>query len=342
MISMPDEPGAEHREFARELGVQSLEELDRFPKYLQIETISGCNARCVMCSVESWTRTKAVMSDRLFGKIVDEVRGHSDWIERVIVQLDGEPLLDKRLENRIRAMKSAGMRKVSFATNGSLMTEARAASIIDAGVDSIDFSIDGATAETFEAIRIRLSFDTVRDNVLRFLELRDRMRPEIIVRVRMAIQPSNAQEFKSFVEFWRARLSPNDTVFGKPVQEWSTWERDVGHLDGLAIRTLPPNLDFNSLPCVSPFDSVVILSDGRVPLCCLDYNAETPMGDVNESSIAEVWNGEAFRRVRGLHLANGRRSMATCTDCHNYVPGINISHAGSRQPLTALSATDQA
>jgi radical SAM protein with 4Fe4S-binding SPASM domain len=131
-------------------------------------------------------------------------------------------------------------------------------------------------------------------------------------------------------------------VFGKPVQEWLTWEQDVGHLDGLSSRTLPLDVDFNSLPCVSPFDSVVILSDGRVPLCCLDYNAETQMGDVNESSISDVWNGDAFRRVRQLHLANGRRSMATCTDCHNYVPGINISQAGTRLPLLALAATDQA
>ena len=280
------------------------------------------------------------MPQELFDRIVTELAPYSDWIERVIVQQDGEPLLDKTLERKIAALKAAGIRHVSFATNASLLNAERARSIIESGLDRIDFSIDGTTKEVFEQIRINLSFSKVRDNVLQFLAIRDELKAQVAVRVRMVIQRSNAHQVASFMRFWQDVLSPQDVVFAKIEQRWSDWEKDIAEVPGFDITANPAPFDFNSLPCVSPFDSIVIFADGRVPLCCLDYNAAHQMGDLAHSTIAEIWNSAAFQRVREAHSEQGRRSMESCVDCHNYIAKIRFERPGLRTTRAAVAVVE--
>jgi sulfatase maturation enzyme AslB (radical SAM superfamily) len=282
-----------------------------------------------MCSVHAWTRSKSAMSEALFNKLLRELSEHTDWIEQVTLQLGGEPLLDRRLEQRIAALKRAGIRSVAFTTNASLLTDERARSLLDAGIDTIDFSIDGASSDTFDAIRLNLSFDEVRANVLHFIALRRQMRKAVSVRVRMVIQKGNAHEFDSFVAFWRSHLGPRDFVAGRFLNWWAGWRQDLASVPGRLLREKPEPIEYNALPCLAPFSTLVVLSDGRVPLCCLDYNADTPMGSVAEASIAEVWRGAAFEKVREEHLAEGRRSMKFCQDCHIFVTESGFDFPGT-------------
>src|SRR5262249_23532864 len=80
----------------RRLG-HPLDILTRFPKYLNIETINTCNARCVMCGIDFDSRTRQLLPDNLFAKVLDEMADHADQIERVGLWMDCEPLMDRRL-----------------------------------------------------------------------------------------------------------------------------------------------------------------------------------------------------------------------------------------------------
>ncbi|MEQ9566734.1 MAG: radical SAM protein, partial [Pseudomonadales bacterium] len=106
-----------------------------------------------------------LMSDALFDKICEEITPYADQMRRVTIQLLGEPLLDKKLESKISRLKKIGIKEVFFSTNGSLFTDKRAVSILESGVDEVDFSVDGATKETFEKIRVGLNYDEVVDNI---------------------------------------------------------------------------------------------------------------------------------------------------------------------------------
>jgi radical SAM protein with 4Fe4S-binding SPASM domain len=319
-------PGFE--DFRNEFGVLSVDRLYVFPKFVQLETVSGCNARCTMCSVASWVRSKPVMSDTLFARILGELREHADWIEQVTVHMGDEPLLDRRLEERIAALKDAGMRSVNFTTNASLMSEDRARSMLASGVDSIDFSIDGTTAKTFETIRANLKFNEVRNNVLRFIALRDQLEKRVQIRLRMVIQRQNAHEFDDFVQFWRGRLRSTDFVLGRILNWWKGWEKDLAGVRSAYLWAERESIEINKLPCIAPFSSLVVLSDGRVPLCCLDYNADVSMGDLNQSTIEEVWRGAKFQNVRHCHLSMGRQSMDVCRDCHTFVSDSGFDYHG--------------
>ena len=99
------------------------------------------------------------MDQALFEQIVDECAA---WGCREIhLHNFGEPLLDDRLEDRIRYAKQKGIATVKIFSNGSLLNEPRARGLIDAGLDEIKISFDGASKEEFERIRFPLKFDVV-------------------------------------------------------------------------------------------------------------------------------------------------------------------------------------
>lgn len=70
-------------------------------------------------------------------------------------------------------------------------------------------------------------------------------------------------------------------------------------------------------PCVLAFHYMYIRPDGVVPLCCQDALWKGPkLGDVSKSSIMDVWNGEAYKKLRDHYKNGGRRSeLSICKDC---------------------------
>jgi|GEM_PF-1917759 len=296
---------------AHTLGVASIDALLRFPLFVQIETVATCNARCVMCPVEEWKRDRLLMTDDLFERIVGQLAPRVDHIRAVTIQLDGEPLIDTRLETRIRRLKGIGIRSVVFSTNGSLMTAKRARSVLDSGVDEVTFSIDGADKATFEGIRRRLDFDAVVANARGFVALRDSLGAACRVRVRMAVGPSNAHQFPALRAFWSAILGPGDVVYGKLVHNWGNWQRDYRLPNPL------PRDALNARPCQSPWTSLIVLTDGRVPLCCADFRAQAALGacaSPNERGLPSGCANPDLGCLRQCRARIHRRVVHRCDD----------------------------
>jgi radical SAM protein with 4Fe4S-binding SPASM domain len=66
-------------------------------------------------------------------------------------------------------------------------------------------------------------------------------------------------------------------------------------------------------PCYRPWLTFTALWDGRVSLCCADFDGSTILGDLRSSTIAEIWNSERYRAVRREHLESG--GPALCHSC---------------------------
>jgi MoaA/NifB/PqqE/SkfB family radical SAM enzyme len=104
------------------------------PMLVSIEMTKHCNAGCDFC--DDWqTRT----SPRL-GDVVDMVRRLNPM---VLSLTGGEPLIERRLPQIIRDVKaSQSFIYVYVVTNGSLLTEARAAELFAAGLDQLSVSLN--------------------------------------------------------------------------------------------------------------------------------------------------------------------------------------------------------
>lgn len=278
-----------------------------YPRYFEIETVNACNARCPMCTIEDWHRNTPTMKDDLFAKIAADIVAHADEVKRVSLYRDGEPLLDKKLAKRTAILKDGGVKQVSISTNVSLLSEKKSIDLLEAGLDVIIFSIDSLKKEVFEDIRVRLNFEEVMENAQRFIELRNRIRPQCRIWMRMIRQDSNADEWPDYEAFWRERLAAEDRVYYHNIFNWG---------DQLSsFKPIAKSRELN-LPCVALWSLMVIFGNGQVPLCNVDYNNKYPTGDVTTHSISEVWQSQIMQERRRLHMSGRKGDISLCGNCN--------------------------
>lgn len=291
---------------------EPYEDLLSFPRFLEIETVNACNARCPMCTIDDWQRHTPTMKDDLFKRIADEIIDHRDVVKRVSLYRDGEPLLDKKLPDRVAILKDGGVNATSISTNVSLLKEDRSRALLEAGLDMIIMSIDSLDKDVFESIRVRLKLEEVLANALKFIELRDQIRPQTRIYMRMIRQEGNEDEWPSYEAYWRPKLAENDRLYYHNVFNWG------GQLNGFnAIEgSYEPGL-----PCVALWSLLVIFGDGRVPLCNVDYNNVYPTGSVLENSIEELWRSKIMNERREQHLTGKKACISLCEHCNVWDEG---------------------
>ena len=295
------------QEINQRLKIDSIHQSFVFPKYFEIETVNACNARCVMCTIDDWEKVRnPIMTDKLFAKFVEEVSRHSDWVDRVCLNRDGEPTLDKNLHKKIKLLKDAGIKEVTMATNVQLLDEKRICQYLDAGLDDIMVSIDGITKKTFEEIRVNLDYETVVQNSLNLIKIRDQRGLPLIIRLRMIIMDSNQHEVQDWMTFWKEKVGPNDQVYAKVAH---TWGNQLNKETGESVLT------YADKPCIAPFSSMIIHTDGTVPMCSIDYSSKVKVGDFSKNSIEEIWNDEPMMNIRKLHANSRRNEIALCQGC---------------------------
>lgn len=146
------------------------------PITLQLEPTTKCNLRCPFCESPLWDRKGMDMSFSDFKKIIDQF----PFLTTLLLQGIGEPLLCKDFFKMIEYCKRKRI-IVGITTNGTLIDEKMAKKLVDFEIGYMIISIDGATAETFEKIKVGAKFDQVIRNTINLIEARDnRKRPMIL------------------------------------------------------------------------------------------------------------------------------------------------------------------
>jgi len=260
---------------------------------VQIESTNICNAKCVFCPRDAMGRKQGVMDMALFARIVDE--SASLGIRHLRLHNYGESFIDRRLIEKVRYAKKRGVAEVGLISNGSLINEDAARGIVEAGLDAINISVDAAGKETFERTRLGLSYDRVIGNIENLLRIRKELgsrRPKLILSF---VRRDDSVEEQQFVEKWRELA---DKIHVTALHNWG------GTLHGRSdVR----------FPCYRPWLTFTVLWDGRVALCCADFDGKVILGDMRTQSIREIWNGEPYRHARRLHLESGGPEI--CRSC---------------------------
>jgi radical SAM protein with 4Fe4S-binding SPASM domain len=283
----------------------SYEGLLEFPRYFEIETVNACNARCPMCTIDDWDRRDGLMDADLFEKIANEIGMHREDVTRVSLYRDGEPLIDKRLATKVGALKGRGVKRVAISTNASLLTIDKAEGLLINGIDEVLLSVDSLVPDVYEKIRKGLDFSEVMENCLKFIELRNAMKSDCQVWVRMIRQESNRNEWPEFQRFWTSRLRASDRVDYRNLHNW-----------GSQLVNFRPVVQADTeKPCIALWSLMVIFANGDVPMCNVDYNNRYPLGNVKESSIVSLWRSKEQDRRRGLHLDGNRAAITPCMSC---------------------------
>lgn len=163
----------------RDRVIQNISLKKRRFRLLQVESSIACNLRCVMCpwrAIAERAENRGIMS----GEVWDAVSPCLQDIASVDFTGGGEPLLQPRLLEWMREAKAAGC-EAGFLTNGLLLRGETAQEVVEAGIDWVCVSIDGATADVYNEIRVGSDFDRVCENLARLAELRVGKVPKLMI-----------------------------------------------------------------------------------------------------------------------------------------------------------------
>lgn len=271
------------------------------PHYVQLETVTSCNAKCPFCPQHEIRRDPHRMPDATWRKIVDDTRGLGITYRPF---LTNEPFVDRRQPEIVRYIKENDpTARVEYNSNGELLTEELGRALLEAGVDIMRFSIDGLSRETYEPSRVGVSYDRVYERVPRFLEIWDRegWRERVFTEVRTIEVPENRHEIADYRDFWGPRCSEVvvTTMYQWP---WTGQRRE----------------DVVRKPCLKILDEMFFYADGDVTICCWDVHGRAVIGNVLEQPALDIWRGHAARQLRAL-LDDGRRDLIhLCSRCNAY------------------------
>ncbi len=135
-----------------------------------IEPTSRCNLECRTCIRHSWSEPLGSMDERTFARILEGL-GAAEPPPTVFFGGFGEPLAHPRILDMVRRTKRLGAR-VELITNGTLLAERVSAGLIDAGLDVLWLSLDGATPESYADVRLGAALPEVLSNLRNLASLR--------------------------------------------------------------------------------------------------------------------------------------------------------------------------
>ena len=274
------------------------------PLILHIEPTAACNLKCSMCFRNTHTFNPSHMDFTLYENAVQQAARYG--VQTLRLYLRGEPLMHPRITEMVARAKELGIPDVELNTNGQLLNREKSADLLDSGLDRILFSVEGYTRETYEKIRCGGSFERVVDNIRTFHSLREETASKTRMEIITVNQPDNPMPDSRFDEFW---LPYVDDILIVGMVEHSGLDRG-GY----------ENHDPVTTPCAMLWDRLVILSDGVVPLCCVDIDATIVLGNIRTQSLPHIWKSATLKNIRKIHRSGRRPSISICARCSYMKP----------------------
>ncbi len=280
--------------------------LPDFPRVVQIQTRTGCNARCVFCP-NSMLAAKIApfeMDWELFTKIADEITSRP--VARISPYLMNEPLMDREIGKKIRylAERKRPGTVIKINSNGALLDDEMGEQLIESGLDRINFSVHGIRKETYESQMVGMRLKRVLENIDRFLQLRESKgstRPR--VRVTMVRTRAIEEELDEIMAYWGSK---GVKVNIRPLENRAQRE--------IATRGINPKRWRPFTFCNRLFEQAYVLSNGDVVLCCVDWERTTILGNLSNQSLYDIWNSERFMEIRRRYL-HGDLDGLLCKGC---------------------------
>lgn len=278
------------------------------PHELDIEVTSSCDADCIMCPRKAMSRRVGPMDLTLFKKIIDEAVALD--VQELQLNGYGEISVLRNYREYISYIREKSRSiKININTNGMRMNEEMAKFYVQSGVNFINVTIDGAIAETYESIRKGLKLETVENNVKRLIRLRNEAgKKSPLVMVNMIAMPQNIDEVEMFLQKWKG-VADRVTISGLVSRGGSVSFAQIG------------NRNWEKTPCFLLWKQMPVLSDGTVALCCDDWDGKISQGNLNHSTIKEVWTSNKRQNFRKAHLAGKAAKIPLCQGCQQPRPG---------------------
>lgn len=285
------------------------------PASLNIELNNTCNQKCVFCGFHGKYKLHdlepASLKLEFVKKILDQAKRLGIGRKEVGFYLAGEAFLYKELATVISYAKSLGFSYTFLTTNGALAGKEKMESVINAGLDSIRFSVNAGDKVTYKEIHGTDDFEKVLENIRYLDEYRKRNNIDIAVSLSCVVtkktkfvQKDVERVFSSYVDdilFMPVRLSRLKKL--QALKEKFEMLDEMGEIDPDYI-------------CPVLFDTMYISSEGKVIPCCSAYDAGIEFADLYENiDLQEAWYNINYDKYRRIFVEGASDDETICKTC---------------------------
>lgn len=266
-----------------------------FPRQIQVETSNICNHACTFCAYTQMQRPKRHMDRGLFRRVVSEA--YECGAREIGLFAGAEPLACKWIGEYITHCRDIGYEYIYISTNGALADEGKFKEILDAGIHSIKFSVNGGTRAVYKDVHGRDDFDRVIANIKYVNSYRAMVPQKVFLAVSFVGMPHTDHSFSNLKE-----------LLSTDVDEIIYYEasNQSGQMPELPD---PPYRD-----CHLPFNKAHISREGYLKACCNDYDNLLAIENLNTMSMLEAWHSEKFRALRRRHMSDTLEGTV-CANC---------------------------
>jgi MoaA/NifB/PqqE/SkfB family radical SAM enzyme len=278
----------------------------KLKRKLNVDICTFCNHQCTFCSNPDAKTIKSQVNYDQYIRVMDNVIKYIDTQE-IGLSAKGEVLINKDLVKIIKITKEKyKIPYIYISSNGALATKKKLKELLEAGLDSIKFSINAVDRQSYNDVHLSDDFDLVIKNLKTLISLkRDKY--------------NNIKIFLSSVISMNENSLKNNfkTILG---------EEDYKYINGINMFTLDYTPKFNEVKsekkitkgCKIPFREIYINSDCSLGLCCKDYFDEINFGSLLENDFLELYNSKEYEEIRQMHIKKEFPNNHLCKNCLLY------------------------
>lgn len=286
-----------------------------------LELSNACNHKCLFCAHQKMKRKVGKMAPEMVESVLRQA--YELGTREVGMYATGEPFIVPELPEYIKLAKDIGYTYVYLTSNGALATPERIQAVVDAGVDSVKFSINAPERGLYEFIHGRDDFDIVCQNLRYLNQYRNESGRNFKIYITGILTRYTEHTREDYFKVFDGLA---DQIVFKDVYNQGGYMPEIDYLlkctyDSEKIRR-----------CNLPFDALCVTWEGYLSVENADFENMLIVADLNKVSLKEGWYGEKMKQVRSMFL-NDCLEGTLCHGC--------VHHCQSpAEPLMPECATE--
>ena len=310
--------------------------------YLFWECTLRCNLSCLHCGSDCTKKSgESEMSVEDFAKVLDDIKERNPVKNLTVCITGGEPLVRSDLEDAGKEIVKRGFHW-GIVTNGLLFSKERFVSLLNAGMTSLSFSLDGFENQHNYLRQHPESFEKVVSAIKMVIGFQKKYPGRIVYDIITCVHRGNLQtlrEFRDFliemgVERWRifsifpeGRARENDLSLNpdeyRSLMDFIAETRSYKNQNGKSIH-----LNYSCEGYLGKYELKVrdyfffcrggisigsVWCNGNVGACLSVRSPDLIQGNIYEEKFMDIWNNR-FERMRNRNWMK----IGKCAGCKKW------------------------
>ena len=325
------------------------------PLMVKIKLTWRCNLACAMC--DFWRQDRSTpLTTELVRRTLDEL---AELGCKKVHFSGGEPTLRPDLPDLIAHARKSKLR-VTLTTNGTLITRELAERLVKARLNSVCVSIDSPVRSVHDHIRgAQGAFKQTIAGVRQLHRAAERRNVPLPIRINTVVRKDNYDTLAQLPALAASLELGAQSMLLMPVDDPSgalllnkrrllDYNRRIAPAlaeQALALGVMRRMCEaypfgvtraelaasrnghyarglYERQPCYAPWTHALITADARVAPCC--SAPRVTLGDLREQSITDIWQSDAYRRLR-QSMRDGS-PLVECAGCDVFLAENRFLH----------------